>query len=189
MGSQTMGSPEVHSEHVFLSLLQYEEVSDGSSLAATRGDDCDAMEIIWHLDATLEGEDICQSLLQTLMQEKEIESRRAKKKAKKKEKRDAKKSSGVTTATKGDEEQHDKDEISVLKEFSVDLTQQARDGELDTVYGRDEEIQNCLRILVRRRKNNICLIGEAGVGKTSIAEGLAQIIASEEDCPMLLKGY
>jgi ATP-dependent Clp protease ATP-binding subunit ClpC len=75
----------------------------------------------------------------------------------------------------------------VLDQVSRDLTQLARDGELDPVIGRAEEIARVVRILSRRTKNNPVLIGEAGVGKTAIAEGLAQRIVSE-DIPEVLKG-
>ncbi len=71
-----------------------------------------------------------------------------------------------------------KENTPTLDECGVDLTKAAEDGELDDVYGRDEEIKSSLRTLVRRRKNNPCLIGEPGVGKTAIAEGIAQILAA-----------
>jgi len=71
-----------------------------------------------------------------------------------------------------------------LSECGIDLTEQARENKLDRVYGRDEEIRMSIRTLVRRRKNNPCLIGEPGVGKTAIAEGIAQILAAPN---MLLK--
>ena len=58
------------------------------------------------------------------------------------------------------------------------MTQKARDGQLDRIIGRDEEIYRVVQILNRRTKNNPCLIGEPGVGKTAIAEGIAQQIAS-----------
>jgi ATP-dependent Clp protease ATP-binding subunit ClpC len=74
----------------------------------------------------------------------------------------------------------------VLDQVSRDLTQLAREGELDPVIGRAEEIARVVRILSRRTKNNPVLIGEAGVGKTAIAEGLAQRIVSE-DIPEILK--
>ena len=65
-----------------------------------------------------------------------------------------------------------------LAEFTRDLTADARKGKLDPVIGRDEEIQRVIQILSRRTKNNPCLIGEPGVGKTAIAEGLARKIAA-----------
>ena len=67
-------------------------------------------------------------------------------------------------------------ETKTLKEFTRDLTADARNGKLDPVIGRDEEIQRVIQILSRRTKNNPCLIGEPGVGKTAIAEGLAEKI-------------
>lgn len=67
-----------------------------------------------------------------------------------------------------------------LDSFSRDLTKAAKNGEIDPVIGRDEEIQRIIQILSRRTKNNPCLIGEPGVGKTAIAEGLALKIANGE---------
>src|SRR6188474_1056299 len=73
-----------------------------------------------------------------------------------------------------------------LKKYARDLTQAARDGKLDPVIGRDEEIRRTVQILARRTKNNPALIGEPGVGKTAIAEGLALRIANG-DVPDSLK--
>ena len=64
-----------------------------------------------------------------------------------------------------------------LDNYCIDLTQRAREGKLDTMIGRSEELERVIQILNRRQKNNPCLIGEPGVGKTAIAEGLAQRIA------------
>jgi len=74
----------------------------------------------------------------------------------------------------------------VLNKYGQDLVEMARQNKLDPVIGRDEEIRNVIMILSRKRKNNPCLIGEAGVGKTAIAEGLAQRILSG-DVPDALK--
>lgn len=65
---------------------------------------------------------------------------------------------------------------TLLDEFGINLTQQARDGKLDPVIGRDSEIARTIEILNRRTKKNPVLIGEPGVGKTAVVEGLAQAI-------------
>lgn len=70
------------------------------------------------------------------------------------------------------------DVTPTLSQYSRDLTQLAREGELDPIIGREEEIQRVIQILSRRGKNNPCLIGEPGVGKTAVVEGLAQSIVS-----------
>mgnify|MGYP000644719768 CR=1 FL=1 len=70
------------------------------------------------------------------------------------------------------------DTYNALKKYGQDLVEMAKAHKLDPVIGRDTEIRNVIRILSRKRKNNPVLIGEAGVGKTAIAEGLAQRIES-----------
>jgi ATP-dependent Clp protease ATP-binding subunit ClpB len=88
---------------------------------------------------------------------------------------------GRTADTAGAEDRYD-----ALKKFARDLTDAARDGKLDPVIGRDEEIRRTIQVLARRTKNNPVLIGEPGVGKTAIAEGLALRIANG-DVPEGLK--
>ncbi len=80
---------------------------------------------------------------------------------------------GRTADTQSSEDRYD-----ALKRYTRDLTQAARDGKLDPVIGRDEEIRRTVQVLARRTKNNPVLIGEPGVGKTAIAEGLAVRIAN-----------
>ena len=87
-------------------------------------------------------------------------------------------------AAQGDAEAQ---ETPILDQFSRDLTAAARGGELDPVIGREREIERIVQILSRRRKNNPVLIGEPGVGKSAIVEGLAQLIV-EENIPEILRG-
>ncbi|MGI6223093.1 MAG: ATP-dependent Clp protease ATP-binding subunit [Prevotella sp.] len=91
--------------------------------------------------------------------------------------------SGRTTRTQS---QHDGGgKTPVLDNFSTDLTKAALEGKLDPVVGREKEIQRIVEILCRRKKNNPILIGEPGVGKSAIVEGLAQLIAKRKCSPML----
>ncbi|MGM9704495.1 MAG: ATP-dependent Clp protease ATP-binding subunit [Prevotella sp.] len=91
--------------------------------------------------------------------------------------RSSSQNTNTTTKTKG--------KTPILDNFSVDLTQAATEGKLDVVVGRDKEIQRVIEILCRRKKNNPILIGEPGVGKSAIAEGLAQLIAKHRTSPVL----
>ena len=94
--------------------------------------------------------------------------------------------SSKESAEEGRSERREKKESSknakrkYLENYCISLTQKAKDGKLDPVIGRAEEIERVVQILNRRQKNNPCLIGEPGVGKTAIAEGLAQRIANRE---------
>jgi len=89
--------------------------------------------------------------------------------------------SSATTATQTKQ----KSKTPVLDNFSTNLTQQALDDKLDPVVGREQEMQRVIEILGRRKKNNPILIGEPGVGKSAIVEGLAQMIARRQCSPML----
>jgi ATP-dependent Clp protease ATP-binding subunit ClpB len=75
-------------------------------------------------------------------------------------------------------DQTPEEKYQALQRYSTDLTERARRGKLDPVIGRDEEIRRIMQVLSRRTKNNPVLIGEPGVGKTAIVEGLAQRVVS-----------
>ena len=92
------------------------------------------------------------------------------------------KGSGAQTTTA---QQKTKSKTPVLDNFGTDLTQQAAEGKLDPCVGREKEIQRVIEILGRRKKNNPILIGEPGVGKSAIVEGLAQMISNRHCSPTL----
>lgn len=155
-----MGSKSIQSQHLFLAMMEYK--AGNPSAAVTDNVSNGAYAVITKIDPKVKGIDMCESLLGHLQENEEKE-------------RDLVTGIGEGAGTK------------TLDECGIDLTAQARDGLLDVVQGRDKEILACMRTLVRRRKNNVCLIGEPGVGKTAIAEGIAQVLVSPE-CPARLKG-
>ncbi len=96
--------------------------------------------------------------------------------------------SGGTTDKKSKSDTKAKEkERRHLSQFCIDLTSRAREGKLDRIVGRDKELERVVQILCRRQKNNPCLIGEPGVGKTALAEALAQRIV-DGNVPFKLKG-
>eukprot|EP00531_Pseudo-nitzschia_arenysensis_P001068 CAMPEP_0116156634 /NCGR_PEP_ID=MMETSP0329-20121206/22934_1 /TAXON_ID=697910 /ORGANISM="Pseudo-nitzschia arenysensis, Strain B593" /LENGTH=897 /DNA_ID=CAMNT_0003653725 /DNA_START=112 /DNA_END=2805 /DNA_ORIENTATION=+ len=155
-----MDSNVINSHHIFLAMLEYKEGEPPKAVADPSSNG--AYYLLTQIDSDINSVDMCVSLLGHLAENAENE-------------RDLVTGIGSTAGTK------------TLDELGVDLTAQAKDGLLDVVQGRDKEINSCIRTLVRRRKNNVCLVGEAGVGKTSICEGLAQILVSD-NCPPRLKG-
>ncbi len=84
---------------------------------------------------------------------------------------------GDSSRSRQENRDNGKQKRKFLDNYCIDLTARARDGKLDSMIGREEELERVIQILNRRQKNNPCLIGEPGVGKTAIAEGLAQRIA------------
>ncbi len=87
---------------------------------------------------------------------------------------------------RGKDKKEKKKELKFLNNYCTNLTEKAREGKLDNIIGRDNEIARVVQILSRRQKNNPCLIGEPGVGKTAIAEGIAQRIVAG-DVPFRIK--
>jgi len=99
---------------------------------------------------------------------------------------DQKKKSEKSGDKNAKNDKNEKNERKFLKTYTQNLTERARKGELDNIIGRDRELERVIQILCRRQKNNPCLIGEPGVGKTAIAEALAQRIA-KNDVPYRLR--
>ena len=149
----------IKSEHVLLALFEWEKdkIDESAAKLDTSGYARGALAVFLQMDGIdddFSATEFCKTLITDLAESDRDEMQLV---------------SGTKKGT---------DKTPTLSECGVDLTQAAADGELDEVFGRDTEIRSCLRTLVRRRKNNPCLMGEPGVGKTAIAEGLAQILAA-----------
>ncbi len=167
-----MGSSTIHSPHLLLALLEYqmdaanpkqaklnnEHNVNASAAVVTVNEQgqaistCDALQIILQsVDPDLNALEVCSTLLRHWQAEQLEASSR---------------SNGPELVASGSQGSSNS-KTPTLQEVGIDLTRMAQDGLLDPVHGRDREIQSSLRTLIRRRKNNVCLIGEAGVGKVT----------------------
>jgi ATP-dependent Clp protease ATP-binding subunit ClpA len=147
--ADSMESTTIQTQHLFLSMMEYQPGDDAigkEPKAATDTTENGALFILKTIDPEISALDMCQSLIGHIdeMGSNNVDNRE------------------LVTGVGGPLA------MKTLDECGVDLTKQAEDGLLDPVQGRDKEIDSCIRTLVRRRKNNVCLIGEAGVGKVSI---------------------
>mmetsp|Transcript_40868 Transcript_40868/g.73664 ORF Transcript_40868/g.73664 Transcript_40868/m.73664 type:complete len:1052 (-) Transcript_40868:71-3226(-) len=159
-------SPTVNGEHVLLSLLGYDAAQgkvpdEVDHIVEERGYAKGALAVFLRMEGvdstTFSSAEFCRRLVMDIKYP------------------DATNSEGGPQLVTGNGEQS---ATPTLSDVGVDLTELAMRMELDPVHGRDEEVKSALRTLVRRRKNNPCLMGEPGVGKTAIAEGVAQILAA-----------
>lgn len=144
-----MSSTQIEPHHIFLALLEFDETGDIKTAATIDENDfCKAggWAVLVKMNTfdrdQVKALDVCQSLLDFLAKSESSSTERE-----------------LVTGVGGTTE------TPTLAECGIDLTQQAQDGLLDPVFGRDKEIRASLRTLIRRRKNNVCLIGEPGVGK------------------------
>ena len=154
----------IRSEHVLLALLNWEEEEENESAAKLDADGyaTGTLAVFLRVDGVSDNfsaTELCRTLLVNMRESDQDEQAQLVS------------GEGKTSST------------PTLSECGTDLTEAAIQGELDEVSGRDDEIRSCVRTLVRRRKNNPCLMGEPGVGKTAIAEGISQILAA----PTMLK--
>jgi len=153
-------SEQIRSEHVLLALLEYSPTTQKAKNIA-KAAECGALNVLINVKLMVAGrfdpDEFCNDLIRSMQ--------------------DAGNNGGRELVLGGGGGNAN---TPTLKEVGTDLTDSARQGNLDPVFGRDREILMTMRTLVRRRKNNPCLIGEPGVGKTAIAEGIAQILAAPD---------
>lgn len=171
-----MSNGVVLPSHVLLALLEYDE---RYSVATEDVSKCPALAVLKKTSTNspvgrqFDGTQFCRQLADEIANSASIASSS---------------STSSSTTTNGDTEMTEREVVVVggnaaggstptIDKVGIDLTEMAREGRLDAVYGREDEIRMALRTLGRRRKSNPCLIGEPGVGKTAIAEGLAQCLA------------
>jgi hypothetical protein len=162
--TNTGGGAVIHAEHVMLSLLEWEVELD--DVASAKLDDDGyakgALAVFLQMDGMapdFSPTEFCKDLVRNMLEQDGSGD-----------------SDGAELVSGGNVGKSSG--TPTLSDCGVDLTEAAMQSELDPVFGRDSEIMSTLRTLVRRRKNNPCLVGEPGVGKTAIAEGLAQILAA-----------
>jgi len=197
-----MGSSGVGTHHVFLALLQYQEYDDDDFIDdlpdSTSGGDADAdpepyatattssneKHSAWWLltqtdgwDKSTSALDICHSLLERLKDDPGVETGSGREMVAAGE--TVRSNTASSTSSSGL-----KKATPVLEECGTDLTQLASDGLLDPVYGRDGEIKSCLRTLLRRRKNCVCLLGDPGVGKVTSFLCFVVVSVRFRPCPL-----
>jgi ATP-dependent Clp protease ATP-binding subunit ClpA len=207
--ADSMGSQKMGVAHLFLSLLDYRELENGMATATTSNECWKVLSQLKYIDKRTTAIQICQTLvsyLRGVVDPNDFDVEDAVVTLTKTSNFDAKQDTysetdrmTITYETGASQilvsreetvsESKGEGEPTILSHLSTDLTAMARDGLLDTVFGRQTEIQNCLRILLRRRKNNVILLGDAGVGKTAVAEGIAQILVDDEKVPVPLRGH
>jgi ATP-dependent Clp protease ATP-binding subunit ClpC len=154
--ADALDSPQVNSEHVLLSLLDYNNKDETSSTQV--GAQAVLVRCVEGTGNSFNKNEFCKTLLMEIQNKSPADNN------------DLVPSGGVKEVSS----------TPTLKEIGVDLTLAAWNKELDPVYGRDKEISMALRILLRRRKNNPCFVGDPGVGKSAIVEGIAQILAAPQ---------
>eukprot|EP00562_Extubocellulus_spinifer_P024100 CAMPEP_0178668346 /NCGR_PEP_ID=MMETSP0698-20121128/31532_1 /TAXON_ID=265572 /ORGANISM="Extubocellulus spinifer, Strain CCMP396" /LENGTH=1021 /DNA_ID=CAMNT_0020311909 /DNA_START=302 /DNA_END=3368 /DNA_ORIENTATION=+ len=175
-------SKTIRSEHLLLALLEYNVEDAGSAASRETGPapgggdspSCKALSVILNADGvdadSFDAFTFCDALLDDLLEQGPVQEEVGG--------IDTQNSEDVVTQREVVVIGGSSGNTPTLDDVGIDLTLMALEGKIDAVYGRNDEVRMCLRTLGRRRKNNPCLIGDPGVGKTAIAEAIAQVIAS-----------